>query len=134
MRAHLIGAFALLFVTPIVMGGMDPVAQLQERYRTDGAGPFSADAGRALWHKKFSRSGTDAPRSCATCHTDDLSAWGEHVRTGKEIKPMAPSANPERLTETRKVRKWFLRNCKWTLGRECSAQEKGDVLEFLKTR
>ncbi|MFK5970948.1 MAG: DUF1924 domain-containing protein [Candidatus Marithrix sp.] len=31
------------------------------------------------------------------------------------------------------IRKWFKRNCKWTLGRECNAQEKGDILKFIQT-
>lgn len=44
---------------------------------------------------------------------------------------MAPSANPERLTDVRKIEKWFKRNCKWTLGRECSAQEKTDLLLYI---
>jgi hypothetical protein len=45
---------------------------------------------------------------------------------------MAPSVNAERLTEAKKMDKWFLRNCKWTLGRACTAQEKGDVLMWLR--
>ena len=44
---------------------------------------------------------------------------------------MARSVNPERLTEVKKLNKWFLRNCKWTYGRECTAQEKGDILVWL---
>jgi len=47
------------------------------------------------------------------------------------IDPMALSVNPERYTDPDKIEKWFLRNCKWTLGRECTAQEKGDVLTYL---
>ena len=55
-----------------------------------------------------------------------------HPQTGKPIKPLAPSANPQRLTDLREINKWLLRNCKWTLGRECSAQEKGDFLTWLR--
>ena len=44
---------------------------------------------------------------------------------------MAPSVNPKRLTDRSKIEKWFKRNCKWTLGRECTPQEKGDILTFL---
>jgi len=39
---------------------------------------------------------------------------------------MSPSVNPDRLTDSKKVNKWFKRNCKWTLGRECTAQEKSN--------
>ena len=56
----------------------------------------------------------------------------EVVRTGKPIKALAPSVQPQRLTDIGKIRKWFKRNCKWTLGRVCTPQEKGDILLFLK--
>ena len=46
---------------------------------------------------------------------------------------MAPSVNAARLSSRKQIEKWFKRNCKWTLGRECSAQEKGDLLAYLKT-
>ncbi len=110
----------------------DVVDTLQSRYRAEGAGPFDAQAGKQLWHRKFN-SGGDA-RSCTACHTADLRQSGKHVRTGKPIAPMAPSANPKRLSDAKKVEKWFYRNCKWTLGRTCTAQEKGDVLSFLRNQ
>lgn len=44
---------------------------------------------------------------------------------------MKPAVNPERLVDAKKIEKWFLRNCKWTFGRECTAQEKGDFLTFI---
>ncbi len=97
----------------------------------DGKMEFSAQRGGELWNREFTLSAQ--PRSCATCHTNDPRLTGKHLRTGKLIKPMAPSVNPDRLTDQRKIEKWFKRNCKWTLGRVCTAQEKGDVLEFLKT-
>ncbi len=92
---------------------------------------FSAQRGEELWNREFTISAQ--LRSCATCHTNDPRLTGKHVRTRKLIKPMAPSVNPDRLTDQRKIEKWFKRNCKWTLGRVCTTQEKGDVLEFLKT-
>ena len=92
---------------------------------------FSAQRGEQLWNREFTVSGQS--RSCTTCHTTNPSLSGKHVRTGKLIKPMAPSVNPDRLTDQRKIEKWFKRNCKWTLGRVCTAQEKGDLLEYLKT-
>jgi hypothetical protein len=51
--------------------------------------------------------------------------------TGKAIQPLAPVANAARLTDTAKVDKWFRRNCKDVLGRECTAAEKGDVIAYL---
>ena len=54
--------------------------------------------------------------------------------TGKAIEPLAPSANPKRLTDPEHIEKWFLRNCKWTLGRECTPQEKGDFLVMIRAK
>lgn len=56
---------------------------------------------------------------------------GKHSVTGKPIDPLAPAANPERFTNPAKVEKWFKRNCKDVLKRECTPQEKGDVLTYL---
>ncbi len=62
---------------------------------------------------------------------NDLTRTGKHVKTNKEIKPMTPSANPKRLTDAKKIEKWFKRNCKWTLGRVCTAREKADFLAYI---
>lgn len=69
--------------------------------------------------------------SCSSCHTDNPAAAGKHVVTQKTIKPMAPSANSERFTNPAKVEKWLKRNCRDVVKRECTAQEKGDVLTYL---
>lgn len=107
---------------------------LIEGYRNTGAGPFSPDAGRSAWtHEHQSASGVDT-RSCASCHGMVLTQPGRHVKTGKPIEPMAFSVNPARLTDPKKVEKWFRRNCRWTLGRECTPQEKGDFIQFMTTQ
>ena len=111
----------------------DVVAALLQDYAAAGAGPFSAQQGEGLWHREHP--GDDGKRrSCASCHTADLKQDGRHAVTGKTIEPMASSVNPKRLTDRREIEKWFARNCKWTLGRGCTAQEKGDLLSFLKTQ
>jgi Domain of unknown function (DUF1924) len=69
--------------------------------------------------------------SCATCHGATPTASGRHARTGKAITPLAPTVNPERFTDAATTEKWFRRNCNDVLGRECTAQEKGDVLTWL---
>jgi hypothetical protein len=69
--------------------------------------------------------------SCASCHTINPTDVGRHARTGKVIAPLAPAANAKRFTDPARVEKWFRRNCSDVLGRECSAREKGDVLQFL---
>jgi len=101
---------------------------LLRSYREQGVQSFDASAGEALWLKDFGGA------SCTSCHTDSPRNPGRHKRTGKPIGPMAPSVNPARLTELSEMRKWLLRNCKSTLGRECTAEEKGDVLTWLRNQ
>lgn len=106
------------------------VDQALKIYSQNGKLKFDAKRGQTLWIKKFP--GKDGKeRQCSTCHNDDLKQNGKHVKSGKIIKPMAALANSERYTKIKKIKKWFKRNCKWTLGRECTNQEKGDILKYL---
>jgi hypothetical protein len=68
--------------------------------------------------------------SCSGCHTDNPKAIGK-TRAHKAIEPLAPVANRERFSDPAKVEKWFKRNCKDVLARECTAQEKADFVAFL---
>jgi hypothetical protein len=56
---------------------------------------------------------------------------GENKKTGKTIKPLAPSANLQSLTDSAEVKKWLKRNFNDVYGRQGSAQEKGDVVTYL---
>jgi hypothetical protein len=67
---------------------------------------------------------------CESCHGSDLTKDGKHVITGKGIAPMSPSANAKRFTSLSKSEKWFGRNCKEVVGRECTAAEKADLIKF----
>ncbi len=69
--------------------------------------------------------------ACTACHTDNPLAAGQHAVTGKAIRPLAVSANGERLSDPAKVEKWFGRNCKEVLGRACSAAEKADFVAYM---
>jgi mono/diheme cytochrome c family protein len=71
--------------------------------------------------------------NCAACHGELPNRDGKHVGTGRRIKPLAPSANPARLSDAAATEKWFRRNCRDVLGRECSAVEKLDVIAFLRS-
>jgi len=102
------------------------IEQLQESYRNTDVTSFKALDGKALWYSEHNG------RSCTSCHGASPSAADKHRKTGKKIMPMALSVNPQRLTKISKIEKWFLRNCKWTLGRECSPQEKGNILQWLQ--
>jgi len=110
------------------------VDKQQAAYRASGAGPFSAPAGETLWRQEVANSKDGRLRSCTTCHGHDLRSVGKHARTGKAIEPLSPAVNPKRLTRAKKIRKWLKRNCKWTWGRECTPQEKGDLLSFIQSQ
>jgi len=96
------------------------------RAATPGFGGFSAGRGQEFFSATH---GNDW--SCASCHTAAPANHGKHVKTGKDIAPLAPAANPQRFTDAAKVEKWFKRNCNDVLGRACTAQEQGDVLAYL---
>lgn len=96
------------------------------RRESPGFAGFSATRGEA-----FFRSTHGGEWSCASCHTANPAAAGRHARTAKTIAPLAPVANAERFTSAATAEKWFRRNCNDVLGRECTAQEKGDVLAYL---
>lgn len=92
----------------------------------------SAERGRQFYLEK--RSAAEKMPSCATCHTEDPAAPGKHVITGKSIEPLAPVAGSARFSDSAKSEKWFRRNCKEVVGRECSAAEKADLLRYLLTK
>ncbi len=103
---------------------------LYKRYSPEGESAFDAERGKQLWNQKHTAEDGKI-RQCSTCHGNDLSKSGEHVKTKKVIDPMARSVNAERFTKMKKIKKWFKRNCKWTVGRECTNQEKGDLIKYL---
>jgi hypothetical protein len=47
---------------------------------------------------------------------------------------MAVSIQADRYLDAAKVEKWYRRNCRSVLGRECTAIEKGDFLTFMINR
>jgi hypothetical protein len=125
--------FIVLTSTPVnsVLAENTGIDTLLQLYVSQGAATADAEHGRFLWQKTYQANGEFAERSCASCHTENLTAPGKHIKTGKLIEPMAPSVNPQRLTDQEKIEKWFKRNCKWTVGRECTAQEKADLLLYI---
>lgn len=89
----------------------------------------SAERGQGFFTRKWGVSQTMP--SCATCHTDQPLAEGKHVVTSKRIAPLSPVVNPERFASSAKADKWFRRNCQEVVGRECSAAEKADFIQFV---
>ena len=109
-------------------------AELQQRFEAEARAASGAFAGfSAQRGEAFFKSAHGGDWSCASCHTGNPLAAGKHARTGKAIAPLAPAANPERFTDEARAEKWFRRNCNDVLGRECTAQEKGDVLQYLRS-
>ena len=103
---------------------------LQAKQESPQFQAFSAARGEQFFHAKRSHS-SGKTLSCAACHTDNPKLSGHNEITGKEIRPMAPIANAERLTDAAKVEKWFKRNCQDVMERACTAQEKGDFVAYL---
>lgn len=93
---------------------------------TPGFAGFSAQRGEQFFKARHGNDWT-----CASCHTENPLGQGRHAKTGKNIAPLAPGANPQRFTDAASVEKWFRRNCNDVLARTCTAQEKGDVLQYL---
>lgn len=119
---------ALLLMVPLAparAADTTPAQQL-ERFAAQAGAPGQAERGRGFF---TSRHGGEW--SCASCHGQAPTAGGKHASTGKAIDPLAPAFNPRAFTDGAKVDKWFRRNCKDVLQRECSAGEKADVLAFL---
>lgn len=126
-----VGAYALLLGCGLGAGGgawagdTTPAEQLQ-RWSAAAGSPGQAQRGQVFFAAKHG-----GPWSCATCHHAPPVQEGKHPVTGKVVPVLAPAFNPQALTDSAKVDKWFRRNCKDVLQRECSAQEKADVLAYL---
>jgi len=89
----------------------------------------AAQRGGEFFARKFGVS--EKMPACIACHTENPAQAGHHAVTGKEIKPLAPVANADRFSDAAKVEKWFRRNCKEVVGRECTPAEKADVIQYL---
>jgi len=124
----LAGAISLAAIPGWAATPADQQKRFESEARAAGSGfsGFSAQRGEALFKATHG-----AEWSCASCHSANPLAPGKHAKTGKPIAPLAPAANAERFTDAAAVDKWFRRNCNDVLGRACTAQEKGDVLQYL---
>jgi cytochrome c553 len=100
-------------------------AQELARWQQQAQQPASAQRGQMLWTRQ------QGEWSCASCHGEPPVRDGRHASTHKHIAPLAPAIHPQRLTDQAKVDKWLRRNCKDVFSRECSAQEKADVIAYL---
>ena len=117
--------FALLLFTSLHAMAATP-ADLLAGYSAQAGQPANAAKGEA-----FFRANHGQEWQCTSCHDKSPMTGGRHASTDKAIEPLAPAANAKRFTDSAKAEKWFRRNCKDVLARECSAAEKADVLAWL---
>lgn len=105
-------------------------AELLAGYQTQAGKPASPERGKQFFTTNFKQ---QLGWSCSSCHTDDPTKNGKDDVSEKPIAPLAPAANAKRFTDKTKVENSFRLNCKDVVGRECTAQEKADVLGWLLT-
>lgn len=118
-------AALVLSVAAVQAGDTSPGEQLS-RWSAEAGAPGSVPRGQAFFSNRHG-----AEWSCASCHGTPPTRQGEHASTAKPIAPLAPAFNAKAFTDVAKSDKWFRRNCKDVLSRECSPTEKADVLAYL---
>jgi Domain of unknown function (DUF1924) len=119
--------FSLLLCTSLHAMAATP-AELLAAYTAQAGQPANAARGET-----FFKASHGQEWQCTSCHGKSPMMGGRHASTDKAIEPLAPAANAKRFTDSAKVEKWFRRNCKDVLARECTAVEKADVLAWLIT-
>lgn len=119
--------FALL-AGPVADAGAASPAELAGAYAAEAGVQPVPERGRQFFTGRHGREW-----SCASCHGMPPTDTGRHAATGKPIAPLAPGVNRERFTDLPKADKWFRRNCRDVVGRECTPAEKADVLAWLMT-
>lgn len=102
------------------------IAQEVARWSSQAGTPAQVERGDVFFNSRHG-----GQWSCASCHGTPPTRAGKHASTGKVIDPLAPAFNPKGFTDQARVDKWLKRNCKDVLSRECTAQEKADVLAYL---
>lgn len=92
---------------------------------------LSEEEGKTFYTRELTIKGKQV--ACASCHTSNPADIGKHLVTGKPIRPLSPVANDKRFTSVDKVEKNFTKHCNDIIGRDCTAQEKGNFIAYLLT-
>lgn len=124
--AALLAVLTLVAAHPAALAADTSPAQQLQRWAAQAGTVADAARGRSFFTTRHG-----GEWSCASCHGDKPTQPGRHASTGKVIDALAPAVNAAAFTDTAKADKWFRRNCKDVLQRECSAAEKADVLAYL---
>lgn len=119
---------ALLALPTALQAQATTPAQLQQAYEVAGGSAAQAERGRVFFTNRHG-----GEWSCASCHGQRPTSAGRHAVTAKPIDPLAPAFNSQAFTDERRVEKWFRRNCKDVVQRECTPGEKADVLAWLQS-
>ena len=127
-RRSTAGLLCLAIALPMAAAHAGDTTPAQQLARWSAAAGAAGDAARG---RAFFTGRHGGEWSCASCHGDPPLAAGKHQSTGKAIDPLAPATNAAAFTDAARVDKWFRRNCKDVLARECDAREKADVLAWL---
>ncbi|KVC47444.1 cytochrome C [Burkholderia ubonensis] len=123
---HRLGLSAATLLAAMAAAHAETPARLLDGYTAQAGASAMPSRGQQFFTTRHGRDW-----SCASCHGGTPTGTGRHVVTGKAIEPLAPAFNPARFTDAARTEKWFRRNCKDVVGRECSASEKADVLSWL---
>lgn len=131
---------AVIGISSIGVANAGPREDLLAKFANEAGmavSDFSAERGKEIyygdWTGQQGPDGKSETPKCTSCHGDTPQQGGQ-TRAGKPIDPMAVSSTPDRFTDPTKVAKWFRRNCKGVIGRECTPQEKGDFITFLMSQ
>jgi hypothetical protein len=106
----------------------DTPASILAKYEKLAGAPGSPERGKLLFTTDFKQV---MGWTCSSCHTGSPRLRGEDLLKEKPLAPLAPSANPKRLTDPIKVENALNLNCTDVVGRKCTPQEKADVLAWL---
>ncbi len=113
---------------PAVQAQPTTAAQLLADYSAQVGAAASAARGQAFFNRSFGRDFDN----CAACHGAVPNRPGKDLVSEKPIAAMAPAAAPAtRFADKAKTEYLWRLNCRDVVGRECSAQEKADVMSWL---
>lgn len=118
----------LLAMLPLSAWAQTPAENILASYVKRAGAPASAERGQAFFTQKHKGGVFD---SCSTCHTADPLKRGRDEVAEKPIPPLAPAVTKKNFTDASRVEHLFKLNCKDVLSRECTAQEKADVMAWL---
>ncbi|MFA6179900.1 MAG: DUF1924 domain-containing protein [Candidatus Methylopumilus sp.] len=108
----------------------DKYATIAKNIDPNSAG-LSAEDGKDFFNREITIKGKQV--ACASCHTANPADNGKHIVTNKPIRPLSPVVNEKRFASIDKVEKNFTKHCNDIIGRDCTAQEKGNFIAYLLT-